>query len=221
LLAIPVTAVFFSPSFSYADEIKGFEGAIDLWRAAAAGAIGAFFSIATGMRSRTVLPDLLRTSNVMDAILRVTIGFIAGAVLLALLQEKVVMLQVGDIPLSQAGPLAVVLIGFLGGFSERMVPDLLAKASASTGGSPRPETPVVPPRDTGGGSSSSGSSAGGNGGGQNGAAPPAPATDPVPEQAAEDSCVADVDAKDQDITPDIALPPAAGGVAQPGEGGGQ
>jgi hypothetical protein len=223
LLAIPVTAVFISPSFSYANEIKGYDTAIDLWRAAAAGAVGAFFSIATGMRTRTVLPDLLRTSNVMDAVLRITIGFIAGAVLLALLREKVITIQIGNAAVAGADALTMVLVGFLGGFSERMVPDLLAKASASTGGSKRPQTPNIPPQDTGGGSGSGGK--GGSGTGAAGAdkpsTPPTPPADPVPEQTAEDSCVADIDAKDQDITPDLALPPAAGGVAQPDAGGGK
>ncbi|HEX8642911.1 MAG TPA: hypothetical protein VF702_03245 [Allosphingosinicella sp.] len=223
LLLVPVFAVFVAPSFTHGDfNPSPHATAIALWRAAAAGAVGAFFSIAIGIRSRTVLPDLLRTSNVMDAVLRVTIGFIAGAVLMAMLKLNVVSLQIGPEPIRQAGALTVVLIGFFAGFSERLVPDLLEKANVSTGGSA--PLPVA--------SRTAWSGAEPNRGvpdeastDPNAASPPGgtpavePDVDPAPEQAAEDACAADVELEDDEITPDEDLPPAAGGVERPTEGG--
>jgi uncharacterized membrane protein len=225
LLVIPVLAVLLKPSFSYGEHLalRDLNPAIDLWRAAAAGAVGAFFSIAIGIRTRTVLPDLLRTSNLMDAVLRVIIGFIAGAVLMALIKAGLVSVQIGSTPVKDAGALTVVLFGFFAGFSERLVPDLLAKASASTGGStdaaagsagtragsavnPTPPPPPPPPSP---GDAPPGSAPGA-----------APSTqDPVPEQAAEDGCAADVELSDDEVASDDDLPPAAGGVEKPVEGG--
>jgi hypothetical protein len=231
LLAIPIFAVFIAPSFNHNADIAPFTTAIDMWRAAAAGTVGAFFSIAIGIRTRTVLPDLLRTSNIMDAVLRITIGFIAGAVLIAMLKLGVVQLQLGTEPLAQAGALSVLLAGFFAGFSERLVPDLLDKAQASPGGSAHP--PVHAPAPTT--QSTPPAQAGQAGAGPGGAAPPdqglaAPVTaaaagnaaaqpDPVPEQASEDGCAADIELRDDEVTRDADLPPATGGVEQPAVGG--
>lgn len=220
LIALPVIAFFFAPSFSYDDKISEFATAIDLWRAAAAGAVGAFFSISLGIRSRTVLPDLLRTSNLMDALLRVTIGFIAGAVLMALLKARLVNFHFGDASLADADALAVVIIGFVAGFSERMVPDLLEKANANTapalpalGGNPAAAANALKRAQQAEGAAA-----------QQTAAPagtiPAPnEPDPVPQQAGEDACAADLELNDDEVTPDADLPPASGGVAAPGPGG--
>ena len=148
VLIIPIFTVFIWPSFSYSETLAGYGTAIDLWRASAAGAVGAFFSIALGIRGRTVLPDLLRTSNVMDAVLRVTIGFIAAAALVALLKAGLIDVRVGSRSFANRDPLMIIIAGFLAGFSERMVPDLLAKAENSiTGNAPgtRPAPPPPPP----------------------------------------------------------------------------
>jgi len=153
LFTIPIVGVFITPSFSHADDLSRYATPINAWRAAAAGAVGAFFSIAVGIRTRTVLPDLLRTSNIMDAALRVTIGFIAGAVLFAMMKLGIVNVQIGDLAKggSKFSELRVILIGFFAGFSERLVPDLLEKAKTSIGGSfpqytgPPPPSPPAPP----------------------------------------------------------------------------
>jgi hypothetical protein len=222
VLAIPVFAILVSPSFSYAPVDPAFGYAIDLWRAAAAGAVGAFFSISLAIRSRTVLPDLLRTSNMMDAVLRLTIGFIAGAVVMALIRAGFVDLHFGDDIRSTEGVLGVLIVGFIAGFSERLVPDLLEKANfkpSEPGAAPvLPAVPVVPPAR---GAATATDRAPG--------APPAPPApppagdepDPLPEEAAEDACVAEIALNDDEATADSDLPAAAGGVQRPAEGGPQ
>ncbi|MBV9882238.1 MAG: hypothetical protein JO276_04445 [Sphingomonadaceae bacterium] len=202
--------------------LRAFEGAgIDLFRASAAGAVGAFFSVSLTMRSRRVLPDLERTANLMDAVLRITIGVIAAVVLMALMCAGVVNIKFGannTLPTACGTDWLMALIaGFIAGFSEQFVPDLLAKATASTDRDqprptplpPAPPAPATPPAQP-----------------QQGAAgtpPPAGQTqgeaadepDPVPEEAATDGCVSDEPLPDDQVTTDTQLPAAAGGVAPP------
>lgn len=99
-----------------------------------AGALGAFFSIATGLRNRTVLPDLHYLDNAADALLRMLIGAIGAGAALALYDVGLVHLE---LPKADDGGLsgsALFVIGFLAGFSERLVPDLLAKTAQAIGG---------------------------------------------------------------------------------------
>ena len=126
--AIPIVAVLIFPRMSMAPVQPAFETALHVARGAIAGALGAFFSISLAIRKRTILPDLLRTSNMMDAVLRVTIGFIAGAVLTILIKAEMVQFSFGS-SATKDGALFVLSIGFVAGFAERMVPDLLEKTS--------------------------------------------------------------------------------------------
>ena len=231
---------------------------VDLWRAAATGAIGAFFSIALAIRGRTVLPDLQWVANAMDAALRMLIGIIAAGVLMALVDAHAITLGFGAAQIATANEatrppdpatatsggkgtardppagnsadlngatsrsavnghaagwsalprdepwLYVLIVGFIAGFSERFVPDLLAKASAST------QAPATTPA----------------------AAPPPPpaiqpvgaeappttqviqsTTDPHPEQIGLDDCATKQPITAETATADIDLPPASGGVA--------
>ena len=222
-IAIPIVALMMKPVFEAAvssGRRVDFADGIDVWRAAAAGSVGAFFSIAIGIRGRTVLPDLQRTSNLMDAALRVTIGFIGASVLMALVKLQLINVTIGT---SQAlggeTLLSVLIIGFIAGFSERMVPDLLGKASVQTA-PPRPAPPADGKadggkKDDGGGGAGAGAGgSGGNGGG--GAKGPAAADDPPPD-AYEDGCVCDHELEDENVTHDTDLPPASGGVAAKAE----
>lgn len=111
----------------------------DLWLSTRAGVVGAFFSIALAIRTRTVLTNLQRRDNVADAILRIVIGMIAAGVLLLLIQAGVVpKFQIGDATLSaHLQWQAVLIVGFLAGFSERLVPDLLAKSATGDSGAAR------------------------------------------------------------------------------------
>lgn len=126
-LAIPVFAILIWPATEIRPVDAYYEQGVDMWRGAAAGGIGAFFSIALAIRGRTVLPDLLRTSNMMDAVLRILIGVIAGTVLIALIRGQVVTFPFAKSPLT---PVSVLIVGFIAGFAERLVPDLLEKVAA-------------------------------------------------------------------------------------------
>jgi hypothetical protein len=118
--------------------------ALGICRAAQAGAIGAFFSIAIAIRQRTVLTDLRWVDNAADAALRITIGVIAAAVLCLLLRTNLAP------PLSLGGAAStpitgpevkwdiVITFGFIAGFLERLVPDMLSKMATSSGnGTPK------------------------------------------------------------------------------------
>jgi len=210
IVAIPVFAILIYPSFRYLPVHPDYALAIDLWQAAAAGAVGAFFSISLAIRGRTVLPDLQRTSNLMDAVLRVTIGFIAGAVVMGLIRAGIVDLRFGDVARDTEAVLPVLITGFVAGFSERLVPDLLDKADFKTTDPSAPAPTAVK------------SPAPGDGRERTGSADEAPATsplvdepDPVPEEAAEDACAVAIDLDDDEVTADSDLPAATGGVARP------
>lgn len=125
IIAIPLTAMLVWPQTSLEPVTSQYETGIKMWRGFAAGAVGAFFSIALAIKGRTVLPDLLRTANMMDAVLRISIGAIGGAVLIALVVSDVVVFGLVD----DTHRLFPLIAGFFAGFSERLVPDLLARAS--------------------------------------------------------------------------------------------
>lgn len=126
IIAIPVVAILIWPATELTPVDADYGYGVLMWRGAAAGAVGAFFSIALAIRGRTVLPDLLRTANMMDAMLRVVIGAIAGSVLIALIEGEVVTFKFAE----RGSPLFVLIAGFLAGFAERLVPDLLEKVAA-------------------------------------------------------------------------------------------
>lgn len=118
------------------------EPSSNIWLAAKAGLIGAGFSIALGIRNRTVALDLNRLDNISDGVLRLGIGVIAAGTLLMLLSSGLLpaMKLNGDIELTGGSMTwkVVIVIGFIGGFLERLVPDLLEKrnqpATVAAGG---------------------------------------------------------------------------------------
>jgi multisubunit Na+/H+ antiporter MnhB subunit len=114
------------------------ETSSDLWLAAKAGLIGAAFSIALAIRGRTVALDTDLVDNVTDGTLRLLIGVIsaAGVLLLLLACGILPSLKIGDANFS-ASTLTwqmVLVIGFVGGFMERLVPDLLEKRNSQGNG---------------------------------------------------------------------------------------
>jgi hypothetical protein len=174
-----------------------------------AGMGGAFFSIAIALRGRTVLTDLHMWTNTMDAALRVVIGGIAAVVLVALVHLKAV-----DFTLGTRLPewLFFLVVAFLAGFSERLVPDLLSKLSpeeakkAAAAGAPAPA--VAPTGGAAGGAAAAGRAGG--------AAPPAtPPRPPTDAASGIDHCVCDIALTPGEVTKDSELPPATGGVAAP------
>jgi hypothetical protein len=112
----------------------------DLLMAGQAGLVGAAFSIALAVRSRTVALDTDRWSNASDGLLRLVIGVLSGSVLLLLLSSGLVpKLALGEAPALSWADVSwkgVLVIGFIAGFLERLVPDLLDKAAAVPMGAP-------------------------------------------------------------------------------------
>ena len=198
-----------------------------LWLGTAAGAIGALFSTAIGMRTRAILTDLQWRENRMDAILRIGIGAIAGAVLVGLLLSDLIELTVGDAqvgntaaggtgPAGDALPsmLVLALAGFFAGFSERLIPDLLEKAAVAgrkTGaGAVAGATPARP--------AVAGPTGESNPLGRPVAGWGAEAAQVSEESAGAeeevDGCVSDIALTQDEITDDSQLPAALGGVEE-------
>jgi hypothetical protein len=101
-----------------------------------AGTIGVLLSIAIAIRSRTVVIDGNRQANIIDAALRMLIGAISAAVLFLLVNSgALVDIQFGAAKLvgPDAAWQAMLLLGFMAGFFERLVPDLLEKAAPAQG----------------------------------------------------------------------------------------
>lgn len=100
----------------------------NLWLAARAGAAGAFFSIAMTIRDRKVLTDLHTRDNLADSALRITVGCLGAGVLLCLLQSGLLpAFSMGSTPLTgkSMGWDAIVVMGFIAGFAERLVPNIV------------------------------------------------------------------------------------------------
>lgn len=114
------------------------EASSDLWLAAKAGLIGAAFSIALAIRGRTVALDTDLLDNITDGTLRLVIGVISAGVILLLFASGILpSLRIGDADFS-GGNLTwqmVLVVGFVGGFLERLVPDLLEKKNPQVNGS--------------------------------------------------------------------------------------
>ena len=115
-------------------QMNGHDTLPRMFAACSSGALGALLSIATGIRDRTVAIDKDTSSNYWEAAARILIGVISGLVLYLILRSGLVTVTgVNAATLeaeSAAAWLFTILIGFLGGFVERLVPDLLDKTGS-------------------------------------------------------------------------------------------
>lgn len=186
-----------------------------LWLAAGAGAVGALFSIAIAIRKREIKAELIARDNIADAVLRILVAVIAAPLLISLMKSGVAALTIGGASLSrtEGDPLLVVIAGFLAGFIERLLPDLLeatalvkppagaapAAAGARAGTAPANE---INPRGMAAVAP---------------AAAAAAATEAIEEDGDKhaDECISEVDIDEDELTQDVELPEATGGVEAP------
>lgn len=177
------------------------------WSAVAGGAAGAFFSLVLGLKQRNLTIDLQNRENIVDVVVRMLIGAIAGGIFYTLVMTKVVSTNVFQIHLPLTGTwgdlqLSVYLMGFVAGFLERLVPNLLnATNFAKTEPVPAEGTPLSPTAKT----------------------PPPGEPSPaalasVASAEAGEACLCDGAPMDGEATtPDHELPAAEGGVADDGD----
>lgn len=179
----------------------------DILNGLGGGLLGSFFSVALGLRNRTVLLDFQNRNNGTDAVLRMSVGVIGALMMVCFLGTGIVNnVRFGEASLSGTGGwMRLFLMGFIAGFSERLIPDLLAKASLvqTAAASPQADKDIA---------SKIGMTAK-----PHTAAPGANASSPGgTAQAAEDSCLCDAPpTPGEALTPDDSLPPATSGIAPP------
>jgi hypothetical protein len=93
-----------------------------------AGLIGAIFSIVMQIRSRAVGPETNYKALLTDCILRLVIGVFSGCFLQLVIEAGALQITIGSLHVDntlRGGWRAVVVIGFIAGFIERLVPSLL------------------------------------------------------------------------------------------------
>ena len=156
MVALTLASPFLSRAVGFPGEVRA------VWIAVAGGTLGAFFSIAIGLKGRTVLIDLQNRDNFADASLRMLIGAIAGGMLLGILVSGLISSVIASdqlvLPLAEPGAparasyLLIFVIGFVAGFFERLVPDLLSQTKLGTEentsgvtGTPNASGPPIPP----------------------------------------------------------------------------
>lgn len=213
-----VFALLFGGEWKTPGPMQGFGASLSL--SAVVGALGAFFSIALAIRGRQIGTDLQWRDNHTDAGLRVVIGTISGAMLYCLLQAKFVTFGFGDPAPATASPSSsafLIVTAFAAGFTERLVGDLLGRAVLGTtpagtnplaGATTAPKNVApVPPQATEA-----------NPMGRPAPAPPTealPSADtrspPDPDEQC-DGCHDHAELKPEELTQDVELPVATGGV---------
>ena len=109
--------------------------------AAAFGAVGAAFSIATGVADLSLAPYQRSAMNSAMGAMRVLIGAVAGAMILLICNATIIGEPVVKVlekftdtdTLATIGPrnwVWIAMLGVLGGFAERLVPNLLGSAAS-------------------------------------------------------------------------------------------
>lgn len=181
---------------------------LTLLHATAAGALGAFFSVVITTWKRSIRTDLNMRENCLDASLRIAMGVISAAFLQALFSAGLVDIDIAGIPIGspeaiKSAGLTVFIVGFVAGFAERLVPDMLDKSAVIKSVQQEQTTPPAAKSDASGMAGDAKSKAS--------ARPPTAPADP------EDTVDGDANPDHPDTTPptpDDQLPAASGGVAR-------
>jgi hypothetical protein len=188
---------------------------------AGSGCFGALFSIVLNLSARQIQPDLLRSENLLDAALRISIGAMSALILHALLGADLVKISLQDVEFREVGVFgfATFVASVLAGFSERLVGNFLGgvalSAPSAASGTPamdkaelRAKTAAEPALRGPAGMPSSPAAA------TMDAAQAALSDTDLPDDLHIDGCACDVQGRtDADDTDDVELPPAQGGVA--------
>lgn len=128
LCALPLLVIF--GTLIWVAVVFKFEGDT-LLLAGTAGLLGTIFSIAIAIHARAVGIDTDSRALLTDCFLRMVIGIISGCFLQLLLEAGAFpTISVGDAVISKDGITwrVIVAVGFIAGFSERLVPNLLQQS---------------------------------------------------------------------------------------------
>ena len=183
------------------------------WQAAAIGSLGALFSIALQLRAREVPIDIQPWDNRMDAVLRVFVGSASAVLLVALVLGNYVGLSIGT--QSLGAPQGLVVVAFVAGFGERLVADFLKgitigqrSSAARTPASPAPAAgKVANEKDIAQTSAAIAVTT------TRRSEPLSDLPDPDDDEQ-DDGCLENVEIEADDLTADVELPEATGGVAE-------
>jgi hypothetical protein len=117
----------------------------------ACGALGAFLSVITGIRSIDVDIDLKKWEHIFAGATRILIGVVGALVIGLALDSKFIDPTLGGEPSTSPvnGSLdrrlaLYLMFAFIGGFSESLVPNLLRKGEQTAGGTEGQSTPNDP-----------------------------------------------------------------------------
>ena len=194
-----------------------------MWFAAAVGTVGAFFSTAMAIRNREIEPSISLQDTMLDAGLRMLVGALSGALVYALVKAGAFAMKIGNADINDseafssggADWLLVLLVAFIAGFLERLVPNLLAKASA--GEVKQTKTTISSRSAAEDAASSELNPLGQPAGGQPAPGAPTDPADPADEsddpESGEDLCT-DRPGTPEHVTQDVELPETLGGVEE-------
>jgi hypothetical protein len=223
---ILLIALFSSSLFNFGLPNDRRSVSASMWFSAAVGTVGAFCSTALAIRNREIEPSISVRDTMVDAGLRMLVGALSGALLYALIKVGAFGLSVGNARIdgnaaflsSGSGWLLVLLVAFVAGFLERLVPNLLAKSTPiETAGAKTSITARSAAEDAASTERNPLGKVTGAGAGAAGAAPfdavsPGDETSDDPEKDEDDCC--DRPGTPDLLTQDIELPEALGGVEE-------
>jgi hypothetical protein len=112
--------------------------------AAMAGATGAVLSVATRLQAFQFKPCHQSNMNYLMSITRVSVGLVAGPILL-LLGFTILQKPISALVPAMAAPQGAALLGLIAGFAERLIPNLLNKTASEIEAAPG--TPVQAARN--------------------------------------------------------------------------